>query len=291
MSLVKPRVTLFVNARDGDRAGQHVRQRQEHQHPLALVQQRREARLGAADLVQQVGMGELAALGPAGGSRGVDQRRGIGGLDAGQPVVELLRRRPIARPRRARRERPCPSRRCAAPCAGRAARRRAARCCRRARRSRRRPAPRRSRQHEPHLFGRAGLIDRHGDRADRQDREVQDRPLVAGRRKDRDPVAGLNALGDQTQCRRTDLIGDLRAGDIRPSAVDQPLEDHMVGIVAFVGEHELTTLSCSPTVNEAGTLNSRTIKASRSSRLLTRHQRSRPPVGRDGRGMCEACRP
>ena len=68
----------------------------------------------------------------------------------------------------------------------------------------------------------------------RLDREVEDRPLVTGRRQQRDPVTGLDTFGDQSQSRRSDLTGRLGACDVGPRAVDQALEDHVVGIVAFV---------------------------------------------------------
>ena len=237
MSLVNPSVTLLVNAAIGDGPGQHVRQRQEHQHLLALVQQRREAGLGAADLVQQVGMGQLAALGPAGGARGVDQGGRVGGLHGRQPGVEF------------------------------AASTGAARLGERVERGGAGPLDAQHLaqrgqlggelldlvgvrvgfgedqhragvlEHEPHLLGGAGLVDRHGDRAGGQDREVEDRPFVAGRREQCHPVAGLDAFGDQTQCRRTDLVRHLCAGHIRPRAVDEALRDHVVGIFALVGEH------------------------------------------------------
>ena len=233
----EPEGDLARERRDGDGARQHVREREEDEHPFALVQQRREAVLGAADLVEQVGMGQLAALRPAGGARGVDQGRGIGGLQAGQPVVELLRVDRLGR------------------------------VGQRVQRCHVRPVDTQHLaqrgqligevldlvgvgiglgeyqhragilQHELDLFGGARLIDRHRDRARGQDGEVQDRPFVTGRRQYGDPVTGRHALGDQPQCCRTDLVCSLLACDIRPCAVDEALEDHMVGIVAFVAEH------------------------------------------------------
>ena len=132
----------------------------------------------------------------------------------------------------------------------------------RARRSRRTPAPRRNPQHEAHLLGRAGLVDRHGHRTDGQDREVEDRPLVAGRRQDRDPVAGLRR--------------PRRSNPVRPNGSGSAACAHVTSVhtpstrrwkITWSGSSrscektELTTLSCSPTVNDAGTLNSRTVVA------------------------------
>src|SRR5437588_416777 len=50
------------------------------------------------------------------------------------------------------------------------------------------------------------------------------------------PVAGLHPQRDQTQCRRTNLIGSLRARDVGPDAVDLALVDDKVGVVALMFE-------------------------------------------------------
>jgi hypothetical protein len=89
-------------------------------------------------------------------------------------------------------------------------------------------------EHELHLLGRTGLVDRNGQRADGHDREVDDRPFVAGCRQQRHAVAGLDTFGDQAQCRRTDLACRLGRRHIPPLAVDEALEDHVVGVVALV---------------------------------------------------------
>ena len=46
---------------------------------------------------------------------------------------------------------------------------------------------------------------------------------------------GLHPLGDQSECNRTDLLGDLCGRHVRPRAVDEALQDHVVGVVAFMG--------------------------------------------------------
>ena len=237
MSLVNPRVTLFVNAATVMARASTCASGQEHQHPFALVQQRREAVLGAADLVEQVGMGQLAALRPAGGARGVDQGRGIGGFQAGQSVIELFRVDRLGRlGERVQRG-------CARPVDAQHLAQRGQLVLEMLDLVGVRVGLGEDQhragilQHELDLFGGAGLIDRHRDRARGQDGEVQDRPFVTGRRQDGDAVTGRHALGDQPQCCRTDLVCGLFTRDTCPCAVDEALEDHMVGIVAFVAEH------------------------------------------------------
>ena len=89
-----------------------------------------------------------------------------------------------------------------------------------------------------HLLGRGRFIDRNGDGTDGQDREVQDRPLIACRGEDHHPISGGDALGDQSQRRGPDLRGGLRAGDVGPHPGDQPLVDDDVRVVAFVFEDD-----------------------------------------------------
>ena len=89
-------------------------------------------------------------------------------------------------------------------------------------------------QHPAHLLSRGRVVNRDGDRADREDRVVEDHPLVAGGRQDRHPVTRVHSLGDQTERGRTDLLGGLGAGHVRPHPVDQALENHMIWVVALV---------------------------------------------------------
>ena len=207
---------------------------QEDQQLFAFGQVIGEAGLGATDLVEQVGVGQLAALGPAGGARGVDQRGRIGRPDAGQALLD----RGIVHLAAGLRQllQSC------GPAAVDAVHR--LQCGQR--RTLLLDAPgvlvglgeRGDRagvgEDELHLLGGTGLIDRHRHRAHRQDGEVEDRPLVARRRQDRHPVAGRDSGSDETFCRRTDLLGGLGAGHVDPAAVDQSLEDHVVGVVALV---------------------------------------------------------
>ena len=211
MSLVKPSVTLFANAAMVIARASTCASGRKTSSRSPLSSRVGEGGLGAADLVDQVGVRQLAALGPAGGSRRVDQRGRIGGLDGREPGVQL------------------------------GAVGRLARLGQRVQRGGRRTLDAehlaqigqialelldlvgvrvglgehqhrtRIAQHELDLLGGAGLIDRHGHRADRQDREIDDGPLVPGRGKHRHPIAGLHPLGDQSECDRTDLARDLAA--------------------------------------------------------------------------------
>src|SRR5262249_43235651 len=74
---------------------------------------------------------------------------------------------------------------------------------------------------------------RHSDPTHGQDCEIEDRPLIAGGRKDGYPVTGLHPQGDQTQCRGANLLGRLDARDIGPNAVDQTLKNDKAGIVSL----------------------------------------------------------
>ena len=64
-------------------------QRQEHQQSFPGAQQLWEARRRAARLVEQIGVGQLAALRAAGGARRVNQRGRVVGPQPRQPLVEL----------------------------------------------------------------------------------------------------------------------------------------------------------------------------------------------------------
>ena len=181
-------------------------------------------------------MGQLAALGPSGGARGVDQRRRVLGAQRLEPggqlgrvdrragldeLVERLGTRTVDVQHPAQR----------GQLAGELGDHRGVRVG-----FGERQHGLRVLQHPAHLLGRRRLVDRHGDRAHGQDRQVEDRPLVAGGRKDGHPVAGLHPQRDQTQCRRTNLVGRLGARDVGPDAVDLALVDDKVGVIALVLE-------------------------------------------------------
>ena len=62
-----------------------------------------------------------------------------------------------------------------------------------------------------HLRGGAGLVDRHEHRAGEPRREVDERPLVAGLAHEADLVAGLDARGDEALREGDDLVVELAA--------------------------------------------------------------------------------
>ncbi|GAA3145722.1 hypothetical protein GCM10020001_081010 [Nonomuraea salmonea] len=69
----------------------------------------------------------------------------------------------------------------------------------------------------PDLLDGGGLVDRHGDGADRPDGVVDERPLVAGARHERDPVAVLDAGRDQALGHLDHLVAELGRGHHRPA--------------------------------------------------------------------------
>ena len=81
------------------------------------------------------------------------------------------------------------------------------------------------------LGGGVGLVDRDGDRADRQKREVEEEPLVRGRGQDRDGVAGLHAEADEAAGGVLDLALELSCGQGTRGADGGALLDrHLVGV-------------------------------------------------------------
>ena len=181
-------------------------------------------------------MGQLATLGPAGRARGVDQGGRIGDLDGCQPGVELFcvdRLAGLGKRIERGRSGPVDAQHLAqlGQLAGQLLDLVGVRVGLGEHQHRAGIG-----QHEAHLFGRRSLVNWDGERADGQDRVVQDRPLVAGRRQDRNTVTGFDAFGDQSQSGRTNLGSDLSTRHVGPRAVDEALEDHMVGVFAFVGK-------------------------------------------------------
>src|SRR6185503_13911896 len=63
------------------------------------------------------------------------------------------------------------------------------------------------------LLGAGALVDGDGDAAGGPDRVVDERPLVAGATHQADPVALLDALGDQSPSERLDVVAEGGAGD------------------------------------------------------------------------------
>lgn len=74
-------------------------------------------------------------------------------------------------------------------------------------------------QHPEDLLGRRGGVDGHDLRADRPQREVEEGPLVARTGHDRDPVAEPDAVRQQTLGERQDLVPELGGRHIAPLAL------------------------------------------------------------------------
>jgi hypothetical protein len=91
----------------------------------------------------------------------------------------------------------------------------------------------RVRQDPGDLVGAGGLVDRDRDRAGGPDREVDDGPLEAGLRLQGDPVARGDTGSDQSLGDPGDLVTELLPGDVLPLAV--PL-DAEPGLVAYFGD-------------------------------------------------------
>lgn len=89
------------------------------------------------------------------------------------------------------------------------------------------------------LGGGVGLVDRDGDRADGQEREVQEEPLVRGRCQDRDGVAGLHAKADEAAGGVLDLTLELSCRQETGGADGRALLDgHLVGVQErALGQH------------------------------------------------------
>lgn len=90
-----------------------------------------------------------------------------------------------------------------------------------------------------HLVRRRGRVDRYRLAAGRPDREVEDRPLVAGAGHDRDPAARFEARGCQPLRDGGDFAGEGGRGDGVPGAGPFAAEDHGVGGLRRVGERKV----------------------------------------------------
>ena len=84
-----------------------------------------------------------------------------------------------------------------------------------------------------------GLVDRHGDRAGEPDRVVEQGPLVAGARQQRDPVAGADAGSDQSLGDRGHLGEELRGGDVAPAVVGADGENATVSACSVPLAHDV----------------------------------------------------
>ena len=103
-----------------------------------------------------------------------------------------------------------------------------------------------------HLLGTRRLVDRYDHRADGEQREVGDRPLVAGLAHDRDAVAGLDAGRDQSLGDRGHLVGELARGHVLPVPVDPAAQRDVFGRVCGVLEDEVRGVGLRQVVDAAG---------------------------------------
>ena len=217
-----------------DDAGEDVREREEQQRRVPGRHEVRERVGDGAHLEQQVAVGDLAALGAARGARGVDQRREVVGVHR-RPA--LLQRRVVD------------ARAGVAQGAHRAV----------------------GAVDLPHvlelgellaqvlddgavlvglddhalgagvgqapldLVGRRGLVDREGHRAGRPEGVVEQRPLVARRRDEADPVAGLQARGEEALRGGGDLVAEGRERHVLPLVVDQAAVGDVAAVRVGVG--------------------------------------------------------
>ena len=196
---------------------------------------------GHADRVahvgQQVAVGQLAALGLAGGARGVDDRGQVVGGAGGPALVHLLVAdgpgglagaqgvQAVEGPDLAQAGQPV-----AQPVdelsvlAGLGEHRAGGRVA----------------QDPLDLLGRGRLVDRHRDRAGGQDRVVDQRPLIAGPGHQRDPVARLDAGRDQALGQRGDLGPERLGGHVPPVAIVRPpAHHHGLRLAGRPAEHDV----------------------------------------------------
>ena len=91
----------------------------------------------------------------------------------------------------------------------------------------------------PDLLGGGRLVDRDGDAARCPDREVDEGPLVPGGRHQCHPVALLDAEGDETLGDRGDLSRELGGRDVGPASADLALVHDQRRVGHGVGEHRV----------------------------------------------------
>lgn len=89
------------------------------------------------------------------------------------------------------------------------------------------------------LGGGVGLVDRNGDGADGQEREVEEEPLVRGRGQDRDRITRLHAEADEAAGCVLDLALELRCGEGARGADGGALFNrHLIGVQErALGQH------------------------------------------------------
>ena len=224
----------------GDEACEDVGHGQEHDGPGLLVDDRAQRRdQGVLGQFHEVAVGQLAALGPAGGSRGVDDRGDIvqgrlaapcfelGVADAGSGRTDLVQAVALELPDMPQGGEPLGGGRL--PDDVLVVRRFA------------------ERGHGAgvakvpgHLGGGGGLIDRDRDGAGEPDGEVDQGPFIPGAGHDAHPVAGGHTAGHEALGEGRDVGQEIRGADVLPLARRvEPREQRRVGGLGRLAHHEI----------------------------------------------------
>ena len=87
------------------------------------------------------------------------------------------------------------------------------------------------------LLGRGGLVDGDHGRAHEPPRVIGQRPLVAGRRHDRDPFTVLDARGDEALGQGLHLGEELSRRDVLPLVAEAAAQGHTIGVRRGLGKH------------------------------------------------------
>ena len=175
-----------------------------------------------------VGVGEDHALGRSGGARGVDDRVGVLGGDAGLAPSSSARSRPRPRERSSSSDRSPPPPSIDTTTPSRASRRAPRRSWRSGRRSRT-PPPWRPSCRVPRRTPGASWWGRRGRRpTGRRDAVTGQRPLQSRVGQDADPVAGLDPQVSDSERHLADGADDLVVGELLPFAVDAMARRQMI---------------------------------------------------------------
>jgi len=99
---------------------------------------------------------------------------------------------------------------------------------------------RRVAQQPPDLLGRRGLVYRHAHTPGRPDGVVDHRPLITGPRHQPDPVAGLDARGDDPPGQRGRLLAELHRRHILPALPGRlPAQDDLARLIPRPAEDHI----------------------------------------------------
>ena len=103
-----------------------------------------------------------------------------------------------------------------------------------------------------HLLGAGRLVDGHDHGADREQRDVRERPLVPSLAHDRDPLAGLDTGGDEALGDGGDLVGERLGGDVHPGLAHASSQRWVVGPLDGVVENEVSGVVLGQRRDDAG---------------------------------------